>query len=79
MSKLYNGLKTRHAVLLAMEVCYINLKNLLDIQTSLIFSNVLLTVSKSRVYFKHYAADGNLGFSIGKSENSGFFRNYCSQ
>ena len=22
---------------------------------------------------------GNLGFSIGKSENSGFFRNYCSQ
>ena len=21
---------------------------------------------------------GNLGFSIGKSENSGFFRNYCS-
>ena len=22
---------------------------------------------------------GNLGFSIGKSENNGFFRNYCSQ
>ena len=22
---------------------------------------------------------GNIGFSIGKSENSGFFRNYCSQ
>ena len=22
---------------------------------------------------------GNLGFSIGKSENSGFFRNFCSQ
>ena len=22
---------------------------------------------------------GNLGFSIEKSENSGFFRNYCSQ
>ena len=22
---------------------------------------------------------GNLGFSIGKSRNSGFFRNYCSQ
>ena len=21
---------------------------------------------------------GNLGFSIGKSESSGFFRNYCS-
>ena len=21
---------------------------------------------------------GNLGFSVGKSENSGFFRNYCS-
>ena len=21
---------------------------------------------------------GNLGFSIGKSENSGFFKNYCS-
>ena len=21
---------------------------------------------------------GNLGFSMGKSENSGFFRNYCS-
>ena len=22
---------------------------------------------------------GNLGFSMGKGENSGFFRNYCSQ
>ena len=32
-----------------------------------------LTLTYGRVKF------GNLGFSIGNSENSGFFRNYCSQ
>ena len=32
-----------------------------------------LKVSYGKVKF------GNLGISIGKSENSGFFRNYCSQ
>ena len=30
-------------------------------------------------YFTVRSKFGNLGFSIGKSENSGFFRNYCSQ
>ena len=30
-------------------------------------------------YFYGKVKLGNLGFSIGKNENSGFFRNYCSQ
>ena len=29
-------------------------------------------------YFNGKVKFGNLGFYIGKSENSGFFRNYCS-
>ena len=40
-----------------MEIWYINSRKSLEIQTSLTFSNELLTLSKSRVKFRHYAAD----------------------
>ena len=40
-----------------MEIWYINSRKSLEIQTSLAFSNELLTVLKSGLKFRHYAAD----------------------
>ena len=41
----------------------------------------LFQVCINRLTLTYFAAKskfGNLGFSMGKSENSGFFRKYCS-
>ena len=40
-----------------MEIWYINLRKSLKIQTSVIFPNVLLTVSREQGYFRHDAVD----------------------
>ena len=46
-----------------MEIWYINLRKSLEIQTSLIFSNVYSkSFQESRVFFRHYAADCMLSF-----------------
>ena len=39
---------------------------------------ILFLFEREHEGYKRFA-DCTVGFSIGKSENSGFFRNYCSQ